>query len=85
MKISIMTKFDSIIYKIKNYCIWPFNWTEDRLCTNCKATDDEVHLVMICTAQNRFTRPRQLMFKCPGFTNITKMLLINMVNIRGHL
>ncbi len=35
---------------------------EDRLCTSCKAIDEEVHFVMTFTAQNRFTRPQELMF-----------------------
>ncbi len=49
---------------------------EDRLCTSCKVIiDDEVHFVMACTAQNGFTRLRQLMLQkfsdeCPGFTNM---------------
>ncbi len=48
---------------------------EDRLCTSCKVIDGEIHFVMACTAQNGFTRPRQLMLQnvsdeCPGFTNM---------------
>ncbi len=49
---------------------------EDRLCTSCKAIAGELHFVMTCTAQNGFTRPRQLMLQkyfdeCPGFTFLT--------------
>ncbi len=84
--LSIMTKFDSRKYFTKlrisahDLLIECGRYrqlklpVEDRLCTSCKDIDDEVHFVMACTAQNGFTRLRQLMLQkysdeCPGFTN----------------
>ncbi len=46
---------------------------QDRLCTSCKAIDDEVHFVMTWTSQNGFTRELVLQKcsdQCPGSTNM---------------
>ncbi len=85
--LSIMTKFDSrkLFTKLRisahdllierGRYHQPKLPVEDRLCANCKVINDELYFVMTCTAQNGFTRLRQLMLQtfsneCPGFTNM---------------
>ncbi len=91
--LSIMTKCDSrklftklrisahdLLMKCGRYS-QPTLLVEDRLCTNCKVIDDEVHFVMTCTAQNGFTRPSQLMLQTFSDERLDLQIWMYMINI----